>query len=146
MANISSTVLSGKADGGYRSAFYRDAKGTMRKCEVISGPVGGPFTIYVPSLKPAGIATAAKLGCCSAPTAPRPTACSARRCSHDPLRGRHAPGHPGWPPPLTETDRAIAHGKLLLKALYEPNLRKRSAARRTILLLLGIADGTYDGA
>jgi hypothetical protein len=62
MANISNTVLSGKSDGGYRSAFYRDAKGTMRKCEVISGAVGGPFTIYVPSLKPAGVATARKTG------------------------------------------------------------------------------------
>jgi hypothetical protein len=62
MPNLSNTVISGKADGGFRSAFYRDAKGTMRKCEVLSGPVGGPFTIYVPSLKPAGVAVARKTG------------------------------------------------------------------------------------
>jgi hypothetical protein len=62
MANISNTVISGKADGGYRSAFYRDAKGTMHKCYVLSGPIAGPFTIYVPSLKPAGVGVARKTG------------------------------------------------------------------------------------
>jgi hypothetical protein len=62
VANLSNTVISGRGDGGYRSAFYRDAKGIMRKCEVISGPTAGPFTIYVPSLKPAGVAVARKTG------------------------------------------------------------------------------------
>jgi hypothetical protein len=62
MPNLSNTVLSGKTDGGYRSAFYRDAKGIMRKCEVLSGTTAGPFTIYVPSLKPAGVAVARKTG------------------------------------------------------------------------------------
>jgi hypothetical protein len=47
MANVSNTVLSGKAKGGYRSALYRDARGRMWPCQVLSGPVGGPFTIRI---------------------------------------------------------------------------------------------------
>jgi hypothetical protein len=62
VANISNTVISGKTKGGYRSALYRDASGHTFKCEVRSGPVGGPFTIYIPSLKPAGAAAANKTG------------------------------------------------------------------------------------
>ena len=62
MPNLSNTMISGKAKGGYRSAIYRDVTGATFKCEVRSGPVGGPFTIYVPSLKPAGAAAANKTG------------------------------------------------------------------------------------
>lgn len=32
------------------------------------------------------------------------------------------------PPELTEDQRLVAHGKLLLTALYEPDLHKRRAA------------------
>jgi hypothetical protein len=30
------------------------------RCQIIAGPAGGPYTIYVPSLKPAGVAVARK--------------------------------------------------------------------------------------
>jgi hypothetical protein len=60
MANISNTVTVGKADGGYRVAYFRDFSGTYMRCQIIAGPAGGPYTIYVPSLKPAGVAVARK--------------------------------------------------------------------------------------
>jgi hypothetical protein len=50
------------------------------------------------------------------------------------------------PPPLTETERTIAHGRLLLVALYEEDLGKRRAARRAVALLLGMADTECPGA
>jgi hypothetical protein len=50
------------------------------------------------------------------------------------------------PPELTEIERTIAHGKLLLKALYADHPGQRLAARRAIALLLGIADGACDDA
>jgi hypothetical protein len=44
------TVQSGKLAGeGYRTYFYRDAKGNYLPCQVLSGPAGGPFTIRIPS-------------------------------------------------------------------------------------------------
>jgi hypothetical protein len=49
MPNLANTVISGKTKGGFRSAIYRDAKGRTWKCEVISGPSGGPFTIRIPA-------------------------------------------------------------------------------------------------
>ena len=50
------------------------------------------------------------------------------------------------PPELTEIERTIAHGKLLLKALYADHPGQRLAARRAIALLLGRADGACDDA
>jgi hypothetical protein len=47
MANISNTVISGKAKGGFRAAIYRDARGNQWKCQVLSGPPAGPFTIRI---------------------------------------------------------------------------------------------------
>jgi hypothetical protein len=47
--NLANTVISGRTKGGYRSAIYRDAKGRTWKCEVLSGPAGGPFTIRIPA-------------------------------------------------------------------------------------------------
>jgi hypothetical protein len=45
------------------------------------------------------------------------------------------------PPEPTETERAVAHGRLLLTSLYERDPLKRNAARRAITLLLDLADG-----
>lgn len=58
MPNLSNTVISGRARGGYRSAHFRDAAGTYLRRQVLPGPAAGPFTIYVPSLKPAGVGVA----------------------------------------------------------------------------------------
>jgi hypothetical protein len=58
--NLANTVTVGKADGGFRVAYLRDASGTYLRCHILSGPVDGPFTIFVPSLKPAGVAVARK--------------------------------------------------------------------------------------
>jgi hypothetical protein len=49
-------------------------------------------------------------------------------------------------PELTELERTIAHGKRLLKALYADHPGQRSAARRAIALLWGIADDARDDA
>ena len=50
------------------------------------------------------------------------------------------------PPELTEIERTIAHGKLLLKALYADHPGQRLAVRRAIALLWGIADDARDDA
>jgi hypothetical protein len=50
MPNLSNTVISSRARGGYRSAHFRDAAGTYLRCQVLPGPAAGPFTIHVPSL------------------------------------------------------------------------------------------------
>jgi hypothetical protein len=47
--NPANTVISGKTKGGYRSAIYRDVRGNQWPCQVLSGPVGGPFTIRIPA-------------------------------------------------------------------------------------------------
>jgi hypothetical protein len=44
------------------------------------------------------------------------------------------------PPEPTELESWIAHGKLLVTALYAPDLRKRGAARAAITRLLRMAD------
>jgi hypothetical protein len=56
MPNQANTVASGRADGGYRSALYRDARGRYWKCDVLSGPSAGPFTIRIGARVAAGLA------------------------------------------------------------------------------------------
>jgi hypothetical protein len=53
--NLANTVVVGKAKGGFRPAVYRDAKGRYFKCQVLSGPSGGPFTIRILSREAAGM-------------------------------------------------------------------------------------------
>jgi hypothetical protein len=55
MPNASNTVASGRSRGGYRSALYRDARGRYWKCDVLSGPAGGPFTIRIGARVAAGM-------------------------------------------------------------------------------------------
>jgi hypothetical protein len=55
-------VRAGKKGAGFRTAYYCDAGGSFLPCQVLSGGLTGPFTIYVPSLKPAGASIARKSG------------------------------------------------------------------------------------
>jgi hypothetical protein len=55
MPNQANSIASGRADGGFRSALYRDARGRYWKCEVLSGPAAGPFTIRIGARVAAGL-------------------------------------------------------------------------------------------
>jgi hypothetical protein len=55
-------VKSGKGRSGWRTAYYCDAGGSFLPCQVLSGGLTGPFSIFVPSLVPAGKSVARKVG------------------------------------------------------------------------------------
>jgi hypothetical protein len=55
-------VRSGKGRSSWSAAYYDAPDGSFLKCQVLSGGLTGPFTIYVPSLAPADKSVARKTG------------------------------------------------------------------------------------